>query len=212
MKIISVEYKCLDITTYSIYILMELGLYDWNHEIKKREKTKNYYKEKEIIDILKQLSNALLFLENEGIAHRDIKPQNILIFENNKFKVSDFGEAKTTIDISQEATLKGSELFMSPMLYQGLKYNKKDVMHNPYKSDVYSLGLCLLYALTFNLNLLNDLREIISVRVFNSMISRALKKKYSEKLIKLITKMLILNEKERFSFEDIIKYINENYN
>ena len=101
---------------------------------------------------------------------------------------------------------------MSPMLYQGLKYNKKDVMHNPYKSDVYSLGLCLLYALTFNLNLLNDLREIISVRVFNSMISRALKKKYSEKLIKLITKMLILNEKERFSFEDIIKYINENYN
>ena len=98
------------------------------------------------------------------------------------------------------------------MLYQGLKYNKKDVMHNPYKSDVYSLGLCLLYALTFNLNLLNDLREIISVRVFNSMISRALKKKYSEKLIKLITKMLILNEKERFSFEDIIKYINENYN
>ena len=212
MKIISVEYKCLDITTYSIYILMELGLYDWNHEIKKREKTKNYYKEKEIIDILKQLSNALLFLENEGIAHRDIKPQNILIFENNKFKVSDIGEAKTTIDISQEATLKGSELFMSPMLYQGLKYNKKDVMHNPYKSDVYSLGLCLLYALTFNLNLLNDLREIISVRVFNSMISRALKKKYSEKLIKLITKMLILNEKERFSFEDIIKYINENYN
>ena len=212
MKIISVEYKCLDITTYSIYILMELGLYDWNHEIKKREKTKNYYKEKEIIDILKQLSNALLFLENEGIAHRDIKPQNILIFENNKFKVSDFGEAKKTIDISQEATLKGSELFMSPMLYQGLKYNKKDVMHNPYKSDVYSLGLCLLYALTFNLNLLNDLREIISVRVFNSMISRALKKKYSEKLIKLITKMLILNEKERFSFEDIIKYINENYN
>ena len=62
------------------------------------------------------------------------------------------------------------------------------------------------------MNLLNDLREIISVRVFNSMISRALKKKYSEKLIKLITKMLILNEKERFSFEDIIKYINENYN
>ena len=213
MKIYGVCVRFLDVTTFALYVLMEMAINDWDKEIKEHLKIHKLYKEEELIFILKQLTSALKFMQvNKKIAHRDIKPQNILIFENNKFKVSDFGEAKKTIDISQEATLKGSELFMSPMLYQGLKYNKKDVMHNPYKSDVYSLGLCLLYALTFNLNLLNDLREIISVRVFNSMISRALKKKYSEKLIKLITKMLILNEKERFSFEDIIKYINENYN
>ena len=40
MKIIGVEYKCLDITTYSLYILMELALSDWNDEIKRRFKVK----------------------------------------------------------------------------------------------------------------------------------------------------------------------------
>ena len=211
MKIISIEYKCLDITTYSIYILMEVALSDWNNEIRKRYRVKNYYKENEIITILNQLNSALLYLETEGIAHRDIKPQNILIFENNIFKVTDFGEAKTISDTSQEATLRGSELYMSPMLYNGLKYNQKNVKHNPYKSDVFSLGFCLLYALTLNLKVLNDLREIISMKVVNNMVSRALKKNYSPKMIKLICKMIELDERERFSFEDIERYLKENY-
>ena len=211
MKIISIQYKCLDITTYSIYILMEVALSDWNNEIRKRYRVKNYYKENEIITILNQLNSALLYLETEGIAHRDIKPQNILIFENNIFKVTDFGEAKTISDTSQEATLRGSELYMSPMLYNGLKYNQKNVKHNPYKSDVFSLGFCLLYALTLNLKVLNDLREIISMKVVNNMVSRALKKNYSPKMIKLICKMIELDERERFSFEDIERYLKENY-
>ena len=190
---------------------MEVALSDWNNEIKKRNKIKNYYKENEIIIILNQLNNALLYLETEGIAHRDIKPQNILIFENNIFKVTDFGEAKTISDTSQEATLRGSELFMSPILYNGLKYNQRNVKHNPYKSDVFSLGFCLLYALTLNLKVLNDLREIISMKVVYNMVSRALKKNYSSKMISLICKMIELDERERFSFGDIEKYIKENY-
>ena len=66
MKIMGIEYKCLDITTYSLYILMELGISDWNDEIKRRSKKKNYYKEEEIIDILKQIIKPLIFLEKEG--------------------------------------------------------------------------------------------------------------------------------------------------
>ena len=98
------------------------------------------------------------------------------------------------------------------MLYNGLKYNQRDVMHNPYKSDVYSLGLCFIYALSLNLNILNDLREVINMKVVKSIISRALKKNYSMKIIELISKMLELNERIRYSFEDIDKYVSENYN
>ena len=212
MKIMGIEYKCLDITTYSLYILMELGISDWNDEIKRRSKKKNYYKEEEIIDILKQIIEPLIFLEKEGIAHRDIKPQNILIFENNIFKVTDFGEAKTLNDTIQNATLRGSELYMSPILYNGLKYNQKNVIHNAFKSDVYSLGLCLLYASSLNSEILTDLREIISMKVISSMISKSIKKYYSKKFINLIVKMLEFDENQRFSFEDIEKYIKENYN
>ena len=211
MKIIGVEYKCLDITTYSLYILMELALSDWNDEIKRRFKVKEYYTENEIINILNQIIKPLIYLENEGIAHRDIKPQNILIFENNVYKITDFGEIKTLSDSVQEATLKGSQLFMSPVLYKGLIYNQKEVIHNAYKSDVYSLGFCLIYALTLNINILTDLRDIFSMKVLNSIISKNIKKHYSSKMILLITKMLEIDERERFSFQDIEKYIKENY-
>jgi spore coat polysaccharide biosynthesis predicted glycosyltransferase SpsG len=50
------------------------------------------------------------------------------------------------------------------------------------------------------------------MKVVNNMISRALKKNYSKKIIELISKMLELDERKRYSFEDIDKYLNENYN
>ncbi len=212
MKIKGVQYKCLDITTYSLYILMELALSDWNNEIKKRIKEKKYYTEKEIINIITQILNSLMFLENKGIAHRDIKPQNILIFENNIYKVTDFGEAKSLSHCSQEATLRGSQLYMSPILYNGLKFNQKDVIHNAYKSDVFSLGFCLVFSLSLNLNLLSELREIISMKTIASLIRKNIKRYYSPKMINLVIKMIEFEESERFSFLDIKNYIEENFN
>ena len=211
MKIIKVQYKSLDITTYSIYILMELANSDWNNEIRKRKKKKLIYTEKEIINIIRQITNACLYLENEGIAHRDIKPQNILLFENNIFKIADFGEAKSINDVSQECTLRGSELYMSPILYNGLKFNQKDIVHNAYKSDVFSFGFCILYALTLNLQILNEIRNIINMTIINNIVQRNLKKYYSKNLINLILNMLELNENDRFSFNDIKKYLDEKY-
>ena len=211
MKVFGVEYKCLDITTYSLYILMELGLSDWNQDIITRSREKRYYTENEIINILDQIIDPLIFLEKNEIAHRDIKPQNILIFENNVFKITDFGEARAIQNSVENATLRGSELYMSPALYNGLKYNKKNINHNVYKSDVYSLGLCLIYALTLNQQILTDLREIISMKVLGNMLSKSIKKNYSKKMIDLVIKMLDFDEKKRFSFQDIQKYIDENY-
>ena len=212
MKIYNIEYKCLDSTTYSIYVLMELALSDWNKEIKKRAQKKNYYLEIEIIKILNQILNALLFLENEGIAHRDIKPQNILIYPNDIFKVADFGEAKNLKAKSQECTLRGSELYMSPILYNCLKNRKKDVLHNAYKSDVFSFGLCLLYSMTLSIQVLNDIREVNSMIIINQIVKRAIRRNYSNKMQNLVLGMLEIEEKKRFSFKEIKNYIQQNFN
>ena len=211
MKIYNIEYKCLDSTTYSIYVLMELALSDWNNEIKKRYQKKNYYSEIEIIKILNQILNALLYLEKEGIAHRDIKPQNILIYSNNIFKVADFGEAKNLKFKIEECTIRGSELYMSPILYNCLKNRKKDVLHNAYKSDVYSLGLCLIYALTLSINVLNDIREICNMNIIINIVKRSIRRNYSNKLQDLVIKMIDLDEKKRLSFQDIREYIIKNF-
>ena len=122
---------------------------------------KNYYKEQELIHIVKQLVSALAYLQVQKVAHRDIKPQNVLLYPNSVYKVADFGEAKEIKISKQQNTLRGTELYMSPVLYNGLKWNKKDVLHNVYKSDVFSLGYCLLYAASLNFKIINEIRETL---------------------------------------------------
>ena len=211
MKIYNIEYKCLDSTTYSIYVLMELAVSDWNTEIKRRQKKREYYTEEEIVNLLHQITDALIFLEENGIAHRDIKPQNILIYPNNIYKVADFGEARNLSDSIQECTLRGSELYMSPVLYYCLKNRQRDVIHNAYKSDVFSLGYCLLYAMVLTVQVLNDIREVNNMNFIHQTIKRALRRNYSIKMQDLVNHMLELDENKRFSFKDIKKYLNDNF-
>ena len=115
--------------------------------------------------IINQLISTLSLLEKFHITHRDIKPQNILIFPNNVYKIADLGEAKSMrSNRVQMATLRGSELFMSPLLYNGLKFSKHNIRHNPFKSDMFSLGLCFLYALCLTIRVLESIREMNSMK------------------------------------------------
>ena len=115
------------------------------------------------------------------------------------------GEAKE-IDKNkmQMATLRGSELFMSPLLYEGLKYNKKNIRHNPYKSDMFSLGLCFLYAICLNLKVLEYIREMTNMNNIKNILEKFLDtNKYSDKLIKIVYKMIDLDENKRFDFNEL---------
>ena len=166
--------KCYDNTTFVLYVLMDLAEKDWEVEINEREKLKKYYKEEELILILKQLTNALFHLQKKSIAHRDIKPENILIFKNDNnnnnnntennisYKLCDFGEAKdySFIRSKKQKTLRGTELYMSPLLYDGLLNDNSYVEHDAYKSDVFSLGCCIIIAMNLNFDIINDIRKL----------------------------------------------------
>ena len=205
--------KCFDQTTYVLYVLMDLAEKDWEMEIIKRQMTKNYYKEKELILILKQLSNALYFLQKErNVAHRDIKLENILIFKNkseymNKYgnflyKLCDFGEAKNFAKYitNKHKTLRGTELYMSPLLYNGLINEEAYVDHNAYKSDVFSLGCCIIIAAVLNFDIINEIRELKEQNKISIFLRKQLYPKYSEKLIDILLKMINFNEDERIDF------------
>ena len=211
LKLLGIQFKYLDETTCLIYVLMELACDDWNNEIKRRTLAKKYYKEKELIDILKQIVKAFLFLQKKNIVHRDIKPQNILLFPNNIYKIADFGEAKNIKNKAEQSTLRGSELFMSPLLYKGYKYNQKKVAHNPYKSDVFSLGYCILYAICLNIKVIESLREVNTIKDVINIINKFnvnVDGKYSEKFMKIIYGMIEPNEEIRFDFEDLFLELN----
>ena len=212
MKIYGICIRMLDQTTYSLYVLMELSHCDWDKEIKIHLMKKKSYTENELINILRQLAGALSFMQqNLKISHRDIKPQNVLLFGNGLYKIADFGEAKEAKLSKQVNTLRGTELYMSPALYSGLKNDRNDVNHDPYKSDVFSLGFCFLYASTLNFNILYQVREIYNSNKMKDIIHQQLNKKYSQTFINILSHMMETDESERFDFPHLVEFIDENY-
>lgn len=211
MKIYGICIKNLDITTIAIYVLMEMAQLDWDDEIRKHLDQRKNYKEEELINILKQLVSALCFMQRNKISHRDIKPQNVLVFKHGVYKVADFGEAKEVKISKQVNTLRGTELYMSPILYDGLKQNKEDIRHNSFKSDVFSLGFCFIYAASLNFNIIYEVRDIKDMKKMESILYRHLKNKYSKEFISLLLNLLEVDESKRFDFIELSSYIKENY-
>jgi serine/threonine protein kinase len=206
VQILGVYKNKLDITTFGIYILMEIGSTDWEKEIKNHCQKNKYYTQKELINILIQLTNALAFLQEKNVSHRDIKPQNVLIFKNNIYKLADFGEAKKISNNhlnSQLNTIRGTELYMSPLLFNGMKTRQLDIKHNLFKSDVYSLGLCILYAANLNNNALYEIRKYVDNNSVKNYIYELLENKYKKNFIELICELLEINEKYRIDFLDL---------
>lgn len=84
---------------------------------------------------LKQILSALEFAHKHKVIHRDIRPSNILIDEENNIKITDFGTS-TLLNEKQYATTRiGSPPYMAPEQFEG-----KAV----FSSDIYSAG-CLFY-------------------------------------------------------------------
>jgi len=82
-----------------------------------------------------QILSALNFAHKHKVIHRDIRPSNILLDENNNVKITDFGTA-TIINEKQYATTKiGSPPYMAPEQFEG---------RAGFASDIYSAG-CLFY-------------------------------------------------------------------
>ena len=211
VKILGIYSKKLDKTTYVVYVLMEVGLTDWEKEIKTHMEKHIFYTENELIHIIKQLSQVLSFLQKSNVSHRDIKPQNILVFKNNIYKIADFGEAKQienmTINLISNS-LRGTELYMSPLLFNGLRTGQVDIKHNVFKSDVYSFGLCILFAASLQIISLYDIRKIVDMNELRNYLNKVLKNQYSKKFIDLVGLLLEIHEKNRPDFihlEEIMK-------
>ena len=204
------ETKNFDEYNFVFYVLMELANCDWEKELRNRAKHKAYYTEEELIYILQSLVDTFSYLQQIGICHRDIKPQNILCFGENGYKISDFGEAKfrrkwrykqDMEGYTSNQTVRGTELYMSPILYKALKTApNKGVNHNVFKSDVFSLGMCFLFALCLDYQCLYDMRKVKNMNDVKGVVYKYADNRYSNYFLDTLIIMLDLNEKERPDF------------
>lgn len=91
--------------------------------------------EDEALDILEQAAHGLAAIHEMGLVHRDIKPGNLLITQNNKVKITDFGIAKAaeSVPLTRTGMVVGTAQYVSPEQAQGKEVTTA--------TDVYSLGV-----------------------------------------------------------------------
>ena len=160
----------------------------------------SYFTEAELNNIMKQLISILSFLQKRHITHRDIKPQNILI-ANGQYKLCDFGDIRVMQrDGLVVQRIRGSELYMSPILFNALRQGVQTIQHNTYKSDVFSLGMCLFYAACLSFNGPVEIREVVNMNIKQQILNKYLGTRYSQKFIKFLYLMLLTNEDDRPDF------------
>jgi len=93
------------------------------------------------IDITIQILLALRFAHKRGIIHRDIKPHNVILDEEGRAKVTDFGIARAgASDMTMTGSIMGTAQYLSPEQAQGYAVSEA--------SDIYAVGVVLYELLT----------------------------------------------------------------
>lgn len=191
------------------YIVME---YVKGHTLKQLIKKRGPLPTRETIWIMKQLASALMEAHKNGLIHRDIKSQNILIKDDGMVKLADFGIAllNNSIQLTSKDSVLGSVHYLAPELVKGEKSSMK--------SDIYSLGIVMYELLRGDVPFKGDtpaqialkhLKEALpNVREFNPSIPQS--------VANILTKACAKDPKERYDnvalmLKDLNECLNEEH-
>ncbi|HWD11582.1 MAG TPA: Stk1 family PASTA domain-containing Ser/Thr kinase [Solirubrobacteraceae bacterium] len=93
------------------------------------------------IDIVIQILRAARFAHRRGVIHRDLKPHNVILDEEGRARVTDFGIARAgASDMTMTGSIMGTAQYLSPEQAQGYPVSAA--------SDLYSIGVILYELLT----------------------------------------------------------------
>jgi serine/threonine protein kinase len=153
--------------------------------------------ETQITKIFKQIVKAVQYCHQHSVAHRDLKLENILLAENFKIKIGDFGLCTYISKEKLSETFCGSFCYASPEIICQKQYDPK-------LSDIWSLGV-ILYTLStgaFPWETSNIHQTISSIRKCSYDIPKYVSKHCAD----LISKMMKNNPIERISLNDVLKH------
>ncbi|GFQ01959.1 phosphoenolpyruvate carboxylase kinase 2 [Phtheirospermum japonicum] len=157
------------------------------------------FSESDAAAVLTQLMAAVAYCHRLGVAHRDIKPDNILFDSRGRLKLADFGSAEF-FGVSEMSGVVGTPYYVAPEVLTGRGYNEK--------VDVWSAGVILYIMLagvppfygdgpaeTFEAVLRSNLR--FPTKIFRSV---------SPEAKDLLRKMICRDVSRRLSAEQVLRH------
>ena len=148
----------------------------------------------EILDIAIQVATGLAFANQHGIVHRDIKPSNIMVLQDRRVKIVDFGIARMASALmhTEDGKIIGSPLYMSPEQVLSHAIDSR--------SDIFSLGIVLHQMLTGQLPFFSDNENSVMYQIVNEDSPRpsSLQPEVPDMLDPIVFKCLAKNPAERY--------------
>src|SRR5262245_50147492 len=133
-----------------------VDVYDWGHGDDFRYIVTEYFPSgslelrirnlmtlKDSVDIFLQIAGALTAVHDAGLCHRDLKPANVMMRQDSRIVLIDFGLAKkvdNATHLTNIGEVRGSPYYISPEQAEGAPVDRR--------SDLYSLGVMLYEMLT----------------------------------------------------------------
>lgn len=148
----------------------------------------------EAIDIMRQLISGVIEAHKNGVIHRDLKPQNILITDSGVLKIGDFGIAmvQSFAQVTESTTIMGSLHYLAPEIVRGEKATPQ--------SDIYALGIIFYELLrgkvpfndeaAMNIAMKHIREEMPSIKAYNPTIPQSIEN--------VIIKATAKNTKDRY--------------
>ena len=197
-------------TFYSIKLFYEYQANNLQRETRHRKDKGQDFSSLELTHLLYNIVEAGAYLQDQGRSHGDIRPSSIAVLaEGNSFKLIDRPEPNmNALEYQRSLIYSGKDLYLPPALFLALKRNAMKSSHNEYKTDVFSLGLCILEA-----GLKKPVSSIYSESGFNKpeldRLIGEFSKKYQDNpmVATTVSKMLCVEEAERPDFKGIVKAI-----
>lgn len=197
------------------YVYIKLPRLKHNlRKIIKNIKNPEYNKipKEDIIQYLYTLTSALIYLHDRRIAHRDIKPDNILVDEDGKVKLTDIGAAQFFPEGDPSLLEKpgGTPFYMSPELCL-FDENNPLTRSDLYKCDIWSLGivateLCLIKPKIVSSQFaIEKKRDIVNENLLH------IEQRYDKKFAAIIRKMLCFDKHERISAHELHQLLKDAY-
>lgn len=195
-----VSINCFDLEANPPYMVMEFLC---GGSLEDKLEKNGALDPEEVLNIAIDMCEALGEIEKLEIVHRDIKPANILIDGQGDYKLSDLGLARMSArtqgneNLTMSQTALGTPYYIAPE--QALDAKKVDI-----RSDIYSLGATLYYALTGKRVHEGTSSVHVMMKHLNDEIKdpKEVKEDIPENLTAVIMKMLKKDPKDRYQTPD----------